>query len=263
MKIPEPIPEKLYINLLYDYLGLSATSQDAKLEALKSYSKDSGLSFTFDEALRGIQVDIPLSEIYDETDKFKPAKREYIQCIFKPKSFTLNDYSIDKGKAFASIRRFEVSGVGFNIIKKDKSNFGSYNVDLAKAYVKKSDFINFMDESADNAPLDLSINLQPTGANKECASAPQHEALKYSMPDQRYNFLSDWTQKTLPGVPFGEFIAKYDTELTQKTFYDLLRLEYKKGHPNNSNIFVKGIDSFYNKDKRITLRFKEGRRKNN
>jgi hypothetical protein len=261
MKIPAPIPEKISINLLYEYLGLSAMSQDAKLEALKSHSKDSGLLFTFDEALRGIPVDIPLSEIYDETDEFKPAKREYIQCIFKPKSFTLNDYSIDKGKAFTCIRRFEVSEVGFNITNKDKSNFGSYDVDLAKAYVKKLDFINFMDESGDNVLLDLPVNLQLARTNKACVSAPRQEASEYPVLEQRYNFLYDWTKKALQGVPFDEFIAKYDEELTKETFYELLSNEYKKNHPNDSNIFVSGADEFY-KDKRITLKFKGGRRKN-
>jgi len=261
MKIPPHIPEKIYIKPLCEYLGLSKMSQDAQLDVLKSHSKDSGLLFTFDEALRGIPIDIPLSEIYDETGEFKPAKREYIQCIFKPKSFTLNDYSIDKGKAFTCIRQFEVSEVGFNIINKDKSNFGSYDVDLAKAYVKQSDFITFMGESGDNAPLDLSVNLQPAGTNIACASALRQEALKYSMPDQRYNFLHEWTQKTLTDVPFDKFIAVYDIELTQKTFYKLLSNEYKKNHPHETNIFIKGVDSFY-KDKRITLDFKEGRRKN-
>jgi hypothetical protein len=263
MKIPAPIPEKISINLLYEYLGLSAMSQDAKLEALKSYSKDSGLLFTFDEALKGIPVDIPLSEIYDEADEFKPAKCEYIQCIFKPKSFTLNDYSIGKGKAFTCIRQFEVSEVGFNIINKDKSNFGSYDVDLAKVYVKKTDFINFMNESGDNALSDLPTALQPARATKACISTPRQEVLKLSPLDQRYEFLKEWTQKTLQGVPFDEFIAEYDIELTKETFYDLLSNEYQKSYPNDSNIFArgKGDDEFY-KDKRITLKFKGGRRKN-
>ena len=263
MKIPAIIPEKISINLLYDYLRLSDMKLDSRLDALKSYSKDSGLLFTFDDALRGIPVDIPSSEIYDETGEFKPAKREYIQCIFKPKSFTLNDYSTDKGKAFTCIRQFKVSGIGFNIINKDKSNFGSYDVDLTKAYVKRSDFNNVFDASGDNAPLDLPNTPQPARANKARILAPQQEVSKPSPLEQRYEFLKEWTQKTLQGVPFDEFIAKYDTELTRETFYDLLSNKYKNTYPNETNIFAKGKgdDEFY-KDKRITLKFKGGRRKN-
>jgi hypothetical protein len=256
MKITAPIPKKIYINLLYEYLELTAMSQYAKLEALKSYSKDSGLLFTFDEALRGMSVDTSLSETYDEAEEFKPSKREYIQCIFKPKSFTLNDYSINEDKVFTRIMQFEVSGVGFNVINKDQSNFGSYDVDLTKAYVKSSDFLNVFDVLDDNVLNDLPIDLQPASI-----SAPRQEVLKLSPLDQRYKFLKEWTQKTLQGVPFDQFIDAYDKELTKKTFYDLLYNEYKKNHPNDSNIFGKGADEFY-KDKRITLDFKGGRRKN-
>jgi hypothetical protein len=259
MKNP-PLPEKIYIKPLCEYLGLSNMAQDAQLDVLKSHSKDSGLLFTFDEALRGIPVDIPLSEIYDETGEFKPAINEYIQCIFKRKSFTLNNYYIDyKGKVSTCIRQFELSGVGFNIINKDKSNFCSYDVDLDKAYVKKSDFVNVFDVSGDNELLDLPVDLQPAKTNKACLLAPRQEVLKLPPRDQRYEFLNDWTQKTLPGVPFDKFIAKYDIELTKKTFYKLLRNEYKNNHPNDSNIFAKGADQFY-KDKRFTLKFKGGRR---
>ena len=261
MKIPAPIPEKISINLLYEYLGLSAMSQDAKLEALKSHSKDSGLLFTFDETLRGIPVDIPLSEIYDETDELKPASKKYMQAIFKAKSFTLNDYFTVNEKPFTCIQQFEVSGVGYNVINKDKSNFGFYDVDLAKAYVKRSDFLNVFDVSGDNVLNDLPVDLQPARATKACISAPRQELLKLSPLDQRYKFLKEWTQKTLQGVTFDEFIAKYDIELTKESFYDLLELEYKKLHPNDTNIFVSGADEFY-KDKRITLDFKRGRRKN-
>lgn len=262
MKIPEPIPEKIYIKPLCEYLGLSAMSQDAKLEALKSYSKDSGLLFTFDEALRGMSIDTPLSEIYDETGEFKPAKREYIQCIFKPKSFTLNDYSINEGKVYTCIRQFEASGVGFNVINKDKTNFGSYDVDLAKAYVKSSDFLNVFDVSGDNVPLDLPVDLQPARTNKPCILTPRQEVLKLSPLDQRYEFLNEWTQRTLPDVPFEQFISEYDEELTKETFYERLSNEYIKTYPNETNIFAKGKgdDEFY-KDKRITLKFKLGKRK--
>jgi hypothetical protein len=82
MTTPPPIPEKIYIKPLCEYLGLSNMAQDAQLDVLKSHSQDGGLLFTWDGALRGIPVNIPYCEIYDETDEFKPAKREYIQCIF-------------------------------------------------------------------------------------------------------------------------------------------------------------------------------------
>jgi hypothetical protein len=261
MTTPPPIPEKIYIKPLCEYLGLSNMAQDAQLDVLKSHSQDGGLLFTWDGALRGIPVNIPYCEIYDETDEFKPAKREYIQCIFKPKSFTLNDYSIDKGKAFACISQFEVSGVGFNIINKDRSNFGSYNVDLAKVYVKQSDFNNVFDVSGDNVPLDLPVDLQPARTNKACILASRQEVLKLSPLDQRYEFLNEWTQRTLPDVPFDQFIAEYDEELTKEKFYKLLSKEYKTNYPNDSNIFISGLDAFY-KDKRVKVTFKLGKRKN-
>ena len=256
MKITAPIPKKIYINLLYEYLELSAMTPYAKLEALKSYSKDSGLLFTFDEPLRGMSVDTPLSETYDEADEFKPAKREYIQCIFKPKSFTLNDYSINEDKVYTRIRQFEASGVGFNVINKDRSNFGSYVVDLAKAYVKSSDFLNVFDVSCDNVLNDLPVDLQPASI-----LASRQEVLKHSPLDQRYKFLNEWTQRTLPDVPLDQFIAEYDNELTKETFYNLLSHEYKKNYPNDSNIFTSGLDAFY-KDKRVEVKFKVGKRKN-
>jgi len=261
MKMTASIPKKIYIKPLCEFLGLSNMDQDAQLAVLKSHSQDGGLLFTFDEALRGIPVNIPYCEIYDETDEFKPAKREYIQCIFTSKSFTLNDYFINKGKAFTCIRQFEVGGVGFNVINKDKSNFGSYDVDLAKAYVKKSDFNNVFDVSGANVPLDLPVDLQSARTNKIGTSESQKKVIKYSPLEQRYRFLKEWTLKTLQGVPFDEFIAQYDNELTKETFYDLLCNEYKHKYPNDSNIFAKGADEFY-KDKRVTLKFKGGRRKN-
>lgn len=256
MKFPTPIPEKISINLLYECLGLSAMSQDARLDALKSHSQDGGLLFTFQQPVIGMSIEISRNDIYDETDEFKPASKKYMQAIFKAKSFTLNDYFTVNGKPFTCIRQFEVSGEGFNIINKDKSNFGSYDVDLAKAYVKSSDFLNVFDVSGDNVFNDLPVDLQPASI-----LASRQEVLKLSPLDQRYKFLKEWTQKTLQGVPFDQFIDAYDKELTKKTFYDLLYNEYKKNHPNDSNIFGKGADEFY-KDKRITLDFKGGRRKN-
>jgi hypothetical protein len=261
MKFPTPLPEKISINLLYEYLGLSSMSQDAKLEALKSYSKDSGLLFTFPQPVIGMSIEISRNDIYDETDEFKPASKKYMQAIFKAKNFTLNDYFTVNGKPFTCIRQFEVSGVGYNVINKDKSNFGSYNVDLAKVYVKQSDFINFMNESGDNALSDLPTALQPARATKACISAPRQEVLKLSPLDQRYEFLKEWTQKTLQGVPFDEFIAEYDEELTKEKFYKLLSKEYKTNYPNDSNIFISGLDAFY-KDKRVKVKFKLGKRKN-
>lgn len=238
MKNPPPIPEKIYIKPLCEYLGLSNMAQDAKLDVLKSHSQDGGLLFTFNEALRGIPVDIPLSEIYDETDEFKPAKRECIQCIFKPKSFTLNDYSIDKGKAFTCIRQFEVSGIGFNIINKDKSNFGSYDVDLAKVYVKKSDFINFInliDESGDNAlettvqNLDQPIqkSVKPIGKAGHTQNQRFVEFEKYckqrakekKLPDEEHQTIYDSFTPPLTKIDFYKELSKYD----MKTFNGNIR----------------------------------------
>ncbi|WNC71025.1 hypothetical protein RGQ13_12910 [Thalassotalea psychrophila] len=252
------IPEKIKINLLYDYLELSAMNQAAKLEALISHSQDGGLLFTFNHPVRAIPVEIPIGD-YDETGEYIPTRNEDIQCIFKPKSFTLNNYSIDE--ECTRIGQFEVNGVAFNIINKDKTDYGFYDVDLADVYVKKSDFIKFDGKSGDNVLSDLPVDLQPTRTNKACKLAPRQEVLKPSSRDQRYEFLKEWTQRTLPGVPFDKFIAAYDIELTKETFYKLLSNEYKKNHPNDSNIFIKGADDFY-KDKRFTLKFKEGRRKN-
>ena len=47
MKFPTVIPERVSISLLYEYLELTAMNQDAKLDALISFSQNSGLLFTF------------------------------------------------------------------------------------------------------------------------------------------------------------------------------------------------------------------------
>ena len=252
MKFPTPIPEKVFINLLYELLELSAMSQNAKLEALKSYSKDSGLLFTFDKALRGMPVDIPISDTYDETGEFKSARNKYIQLIFKPKNFTLNDFSIGKEKAFACIRQFEVSGVGFNIINKDKSNLGSYDVDLAKAYVKKSDFINFInlvDESGDNALKTTGQNLgQPIQKSVKPTSKAgytqnqrfvefekycKQRAKEKKLPDEEHQTIYDSFTPPLTKIDFYKELSKYDMKIFNGNIRDFfgdkrVKIEFSK-----------------------------------
>jgi hypothetical protein len=253
MKNP-PLPEKIYIKPLCEYLGLSNMAQDAQLDVLKSHSKDSGLLFTFDEALRGIPVDIPLSEIYDETDEFKPAKREYIQCIFKRKSFTLKNYSIDyKGKASTCIRQFELSGVGFNIVNKEKSNFGSYDVDLAKVYVKKLDFNNAFNVSGDNVlktttqNLDHSIQKNVKPVNK--AENPQ---------DKRFGKFTEYCKqrakdKQLPDEEHQTIYDSFTPPLTKEDFYnELSKYDIKVFNGNLSDFF---------RDDRIKIKLSKAARK--
>lgn len=254
MKKP-PIPKKISINLLYEYLGLSSMSQDAKLEALKSYSKDSGLLFTFDEALRGMSVDTPANDIYDETGEFKPARSEYIQCIFKPKSFTLSDHSIDKGKAFTCIRQFEVGGVGFNIINKDKSNFGSYDVDLAKAYVKKSDFINFInivDESGDNALKTTGQSLDhPIQKSVKPISKAGHTQNQRFVEFEKY-CKQRAKEKKLPDEEHQTIYDSFTPPLTKSDFFDEL-LNF------NSKIFNANSRDFFD-DSKVKIKFSKAAR---
>jgi hypothetical protein len=264
MKMTAPIPEKIYIKPLCEYLGISKMEQDAKLDVLKSHSQDGGLLFTFHDRVKAMQAGKPIGNVYDDSDgviECKPASEDDIEYIETAKNFILSNHFTQNGKQFTYISRFKKSGVSYDIISANNYEIDVYDIDLASVYVKKSDFINFMDESGDNVLLDLPVNLQRARTNEAGVLTPRQEDLKYSPLEQRYNFLFDWTQKALPGVPFDEFIYEYNIELTKENFYELLCNEYKKNHPNDSNIFANGADEFY-KDKRITLNFKRGRRKN-
>ncbi len=258
------IPEKISIHLLCELLSLSGMQERAKLDALKQYSNESGLLFTFISMteVKALPINMPIGDEYGENNEFidhhdaKEESIEWFNCI----SFTLNQYFLSEGKATTCINWFQVNGESFHVINDDNNNVGNLFINLSNVYVKRSDFINFIDKSGDNAHSAPTVDLQPARTNKVDTSELQQEVIKYPPLEQRYKFLKEWTQKTLKGVPFDEFIAKYDIELTKETFYELLRHEYKKNHPNDSNIFVKGIDEFY-KDSRITFDFKRGRRK--
>lgn len=253
MKFPTPIPEKISINLLYEYLGLTAMSQDARLDALKSHSQDGGLLFTFQQPVIGMSIEISRNDIYDETDEFKPASKKYMQAIFKAKSFTLNDYFTVNGKPFTCIRQFEVSGEGFNIINKDKSNFGSYDIDLAKVYVKKSDFDNVFDVSGDNA-------LKTTGQNLDHPIQTSVKPISKAGATQNQRFIEFEKyckqiakEKKLPDEEHQTIYDSFTPPLTIKDFHDELS-EYDK------KIFNGNIRDFFG-DKRVKIEFSKAARK--
>lgn len=242
------IPEKISIHLLCELLSLSGMQEQAKLDALKQYSNENDLLFTFISMteVKALPINMPIGDEYGENNEFidhhdaKEESIEWFNCI----SFTLNQYFLSEGKATTCINWFKVNGESFHVVN-DNNSIGDLFIDLSNVFVKRSDFINFKKEASDYV------------------SAPRQEVIKSSPLEQRYKFLKEWTQKTLQGVPFDEFIAAYNIELTRETFYNLLSNEYKKAYPNETNIFAKGKgdDEFY-KDKRITLDFKGGRRKN-
>ena len=141
------LPEKIKISVICELRGLSAMNQEAKLDALISFSQDSGLLFTFHQGVYAIPAEIPIGNIGDEAGdftEFKPARDEDIQYIETAKSFKLKHYNIQQGKPFTYISSFKESGVPFNIINADKSDIGVLDIDLAHVYVKKSDYINFI-----------------------------------------------------------------------------------------------------------------------
>ena len=157
MKSPENTPEKISINLLYQYLGLSAMTQAAKLDALISYSQDSGLLFTFHRSVKAMQASISIGEIYDDKGEFiefKPARDENIQYIEAAKSFMLTNYNINKGKTLTCINNFKESGVLFNVINASNSDVGVFDIDLAHVYIKKSDYSNFI-KRLNSPPLEI------------------------------------------------------------------------------------------------------------
>ena len=238
------IPEQIPINLLFELLGISSMQQRAKLDILKRYSLESDLLLSTHKEVKGLTTNIPLGDIYDENEfiEHHDAKEQDVEEFYLI-SFKLNYYSLTAEKATTCINWFKVDGKSFHVVNDNNNDVGDLFIDLSKVFVKKSDFINFKKVASD------------------CVPAPRQETLKYPPLEQRYDFLYNWTQKALPGVPFDEFIAAYDIELTRETFYELLRNEYRINHPNDSNIFAKGADGFY-KDKRIKLDFKDGRRKN-
>jgi hypothetical protein len=263
VKNPIIIPEKISIHLLYELLNLSSMQQRAKLDTLKSYSLERDLLLSTYKEVKGLSTNIPLGDIYDENEfiDHHDAKEQDIEEFYLI-SFKLNQYFLTAEKATTCINWFKVNGKSFHVVNNNNNDVGDLIIDLSDVFVTKSDFINFIDESGDNVLLDLFVDLQTTRTNEACVLTPRQEVLKYpALVEQRYNFLYDWTQNALPSVPFDEFIYGYDEELTKETFYELLSNEYKKNHPNDSNIFIKGADSFY-KDRRINLKFKSGRRKN-
>ena len=169
MKFPTVIPERVSISLLYEYLELTAMNQDAKLDALISFSQNSGLLFTFHQGVNAIPAEIPIGNIGDEAGdftEFKPARDEDIQYIETAKSFKLKHYNIQQGKPFTYISSFKESGVPFNIINADKSDIGVFDIDLAHVYVKKSDCNNFI-MSLNLPPLDPKNAKSRTSIKKE------------------------------------------------------------------------------------------------
>jgi hypothetical protein len=140
------LPKKIKVSVICELIGLSGMSQEAKLDALISFSQDSGLLFTFHEKVKAMPAEISIGDIYDDKGEFiefRPAKDEDIQYIETAKSFKLMNYNINKGKPFTYISSFKEGGVAFNIINNDNSDIGVFDIDLAHVYVKESDYINF------------------------------------------------------------------------------------------------------------------------
>ncbi|MGV2871424.1 hypothetical protein [Colwellia sp. E150_009] len=238
------IPEQIPINVLFELLGISSMQQRAKLDILKRYSLESDLLLSTHKEVKGLPINIPLGDIYDGNEFIDhyDAEEQNVEEFYLIK-FKLNHYYLTAEKATTCINWFKVNGESFQVVNDNNNDVGELFIDLSKVFVKRSDFINFKKEVSD------------------CVSASRQEVLKHSPLDQRYKFLNEWTQRTLPDVPLDQFIAEYDNELTKETFYNLLSHEYKKNYPNDSNIFTSGLDAFY-KDKRVEVKFKVGKRKN-
>jgi hypothetical protein len=205
------IPEKIKISVIFELLGLSHMSEAARFDGLISLSQDSGLLFTFKSAARGI----PIGDSYDGNSELTPTSSKDIQCIFRPKSFILNNYSIDKGKAFTSINHFKESDLVFHIINKDKSDFGAIKIDLADVYVKKSDYNNFIMElkspSPEIKPLYMDINSEYYAQELDLAIQLFHaiQIEKFGNVNQSINRrVSSWLVKNKPDKSVSEAQTK-------------------------------------------------------
>jgi hypothetical protein len=214
MKFPPPIPEKISINVLYEYLGLSAMNEVAKLDALVSHSKDGGLLFTFHEKVKAIPAEISIGDIYDDEGEFiefMPAKDEDIQYIETAKSFKLRNYNIQRGKPSTYISSFEESGATFNIINNDNSDIGIFDIDLAHVYVKKSDYNNFMMKLT-SPPSEIKAPYQDVNSeyySPELDLAVQlHKAIQIenfgSAKHTRINRVKKWLDENRPDEDYGD-----------------------------------------------------------
>lgn len=142
------IPEKISIHLLCELLSLSGMQEQAKLDALKQYSNENGLLFTFISMteVKALPINMPIGDEYDENNEFidhhdaKEESIEWFNCI----SFTLNQYFLSEGKATTCINWFKVNGKLFNVVNDDNNNVGDLVIDLSNVFVKKSDYGNFI-----------------------------------------------------------------------------------------------------------------------
>jgi hypothetical protein len=155
MKNPPPIPEKIYIKPLCEYLGLSDMAQDAQLDVLKSHSQDRGLLFTFHDSVKAIQAGKPIGNVYDDSDgviECNPASEDDIEYVETAKTFILRNHFTQNGQQFTYISRFKESGISYDIISENNYAIDVYDLDLSHVYVKKSDFINFMNKLRTPSP---------------------------------------------------------------------------------------------------------------
>jgi hypothetical protein len=142
------IPEKISIHLLCELLSLSGMQEQAKLDALKQYSNENGLLFTFISMteVKALPINMPIGDEYDENNEFidhhdaKEESIEWFNCI----SFTLNQYFLSEGKATTCINWFKVNGKLFHVVNDDNNNVGDLFIDLSNVFVKKSDYGNFI-----------------------------------------------------------------------------------------------------------------------
>jgi hypothetical protein len=259
MKNPPLIPEKISIHLLCELLSLSGMQEQAKLDALKQYSNESGLLFTFISMteVKALPINIPIGDEYGENNGFihhhdaKEESIEWFNCI----SFTLNQYFLSEGKATTCINWFKVDGELFHVINDDNNNVGDLFIDLSNVFVKKSDFINFInliDESGDNALKTTVQNLEhPIQKNVKPISKAGHTQNTRFVEFEKY-CKQIAIEKKLPDEEHQTIYDSFSPFLTKKDFYNEL-FEY------NQKVF-NGNESDFFRDTRVKIQFTKSAR---